>query len=321
VDAEAAAELRAAWPEAGSARRLKLTTSAVRFDDAALADVASFASLGELCLFGTRGLTDAGLAELSHAVRLTDLQLTSGPGITDAGMTAIGALAGLRSLALRDLRGVSDPGLARLAPLASLRSLTLGSVDFDGSGLGWLAGRELDCLALSSCPGLTDLDGIARLRRLERVELVVWDLSDARLAVLSGVPGLSEARLTGCLLAGSAESLLPAGGLERLYLSAAQRTDAGLRPLVALRRLRELRLSRCPTLRDDHLAPLPAFPALEILRLHACRGLSDLGTGYLGRLKRLRTLDLRQDHDTLPLFSLPALAALRSELEGCRLLA
>jgi hypothetical protein len=141
--------------------------------------------------------------------------------VDDVGLSALaaGGLPRLRALSLRRCRWVSDQGCQTLSRVSTLRALDLSHTDVGARGLVWLGALpDLEALAADGC------------RRVD----------DAALA--AGAPALAAARGGGPV----ALSLRNAGGV----------SNAGLRHLCHLRRLRALDLGSGFELDDVGLAAL-----------------------------------------------------------------
>jgi hypothetical protein len=138
---------------------------------------------------------DGDLEGLAHGfTRLRSLELSARANVDQLGPDALAPLAqleGLRELVL------NDGGWEQLEPLADLRALErLDLRSTDVSDLAPLAAlthmRELD---LSGCTHLTNLEPLAQMLRLERIEIGYTRVR--RLDVLAGLPALQVVELAG----------------------------------------------------------------------------------------------------------------------------
>lgn len=138
---------------------------------------------------------DGDLSGLAHGfTSLRNLELSARSNVTQLGPDALAPLAGL--VDLRELV-LSDGGWEQLEPLAGLRTLErLDLRSTDVSDLGPLAAltamRELD---LSGCTHLTNLEPIAAMVKLERIELGYTRVQQLR--ALAGLRALQVVELAG----------------------------------------------------------------------------------------------------------------------------
>jgi len=205
-------------------------------------------------------------AELSH---LRALQIDQKvPGRELSGLAAIKSL---RSLGLGD-GSAGDDSLRPLAALTGLTTLTVQGSDITDEGLKSLAPLK----------GLAQLvlDGRARNLRGTGFEALV------------GNTALRGLDLTGAGIEDDgARQIARLTGLESLNLAETWIGGTGLAELSKLKHLKSLNLRFCRRLRSADLAPLVKLPALEDLRLTACR-INDAAVDTLKKLTNLRTLNV-----------------------------
>lgn len=182
---------------------------------------------------GHSRVTDAGLAHLEGLNRLQLLDLAGTP-ISDRGLVHLGRLTGLEILYL-NFTTVGDTGLAHLKDLGKLQSLDLGTTNVTDGGLAHLKGlSNLRALTLIECPvgdeGLAHLENLTRLEWLGLGRLDVTEFTErSRMRGPNGftrdIP--SDARVTDAGL----RHLKKMSRLRRLYLVGTEVTDAGVREL------------------------------------------------------------------------------------------
>lgn len=207
-------------------------------------------------------VTDAQLVKLADAKGLRRLSL-EGTEVGDAGLAHLAALSDLEELNLSNTT-VSGKGLASLRALSKLRKVTLANTYVEGDGLEHLtAVADLD---LHGSPvGNEAIERLAALPQLQRLSLAATDIAD----------GVELDRLQ---------------SLVSLDLGATDLTDAGLKPLGALKRLQSLVLrdSRFTDAGLAHLLPLEDLRELDLIRTR----ISDQGMALVGKLTRLERLYL-----------------------------
>jgi Leucine-rich repeat (LRR) protein len=175
----------------------------------ALAALGGVRSLESLSLGGPT-LGAQHLRALRSNESLTHLRLHDAPGIDAEALSSLAEL-GLRSLEIKECDALKGAGLA---PLETLRELTLDRSD-DSTGLALAHLVNLEVLRLSGLPQM----GVASLGDLERLRVLEVDfLGDKDLSKLPD--SLEDVHLIRCTI-----------------------TDATLRSLALLPRLRSLKLS------------------------------------------------------------------------------
>ncbi|MCE9565131.1 MAG: protein kinase [Planctomycetes bacterium] len=200
-------------------------------------------------------------------------------------------------------RNATDQQLAGLTPRADLDGLDLGRCETVTSealaAVGRLAGlRELS-LTRAGVGGvsLTDvgLATVAQLKRLEKLEAALTDVSDAGFAAVAGLTALVRAEFYDCSRltdVGIAHlSRLPT--LYRLGLGNCGVTDLGLRRLGSLPNLSELALEDCHRVTGTGLAAFNRLGGLRSLTLAGGRGISDESLVHVASLPSLEQLEIR----------------------------
>jgi len=236
--------------------------------DAAMEVVSSFPKLRRL-LVSTAGVTQAGLARLTRATNLETLGLFSSP-IDDAGLAQIGRLSRLRELHIYMNEGTT----ASLQDLERLPGLQVLSLAARGNHLAYFTG-------LGSLSGLTelnvsniditddDLEAIGKLTKLERLDLNGARISDAGLAKLRFLQGLQYLDLSSgdALISDAAmQYLKPLTTLTDLRLRYNTGiTDAGIRQLVSLTKLKNLDISWTHITASGYRKLKAALPNAEII--------------------------------------------------------
>ena len=203
-------------------------------------------SLGILRLLSDVGASFTRLESVSSCPTLHTLVLHTVESLSAAaGAAALADLAAapcLRTLELRKLRHVSD-----LSPLAS------GTAKWQ---LAWLG--------LQGCRSVRDVSPLAKLRRLEELDLSSCPAIES-VSVLGACKQLRQLRATGCTALVDVAGLAACAALHTLYLTA------------------------CTSL--CHVGELATCRALHTLHLGRCKRVVDVSD--LGRCESLRVLNLR----------------------------
>ncbi len=237
-----------------------------------------------------------------------------------------------------DLRGTTatDATLSRLTGIRRLRSLHLDDLPISDAGVELLAasGCPLAALDLRGCP-VTDaaMDSLARIGTLRAIRMSGENgktaVSDGGLAKLSTLPDLRVIAVDGLWIGTPGlQSLLPAAGIEELYLkstlvddesmavaakfgnlrklriSKTQVSNEGLKLLTACRKLEDLDLSENSLLNNDGMVHVGQMSELKKLNLWRV-AVSDAGIAALAELRRIEWLNL--DNTQLSDAGLPAL--------------
>ena len=236
-----------------------------RASDDDLAHLGKWKNLRTLRLLSA--VTDRGVRHLKALPQLRTLWIRA--RVSNDGMRELGSLSELRELHLRlptptgeaSASPVSDLGLCELGRLSYLRSLHL---TFAGTS--------------SAITGARWIDELARLQSL-------------RVLCLDNAESLAEEYLAELGRLSALEELFIAGDARRNGRGKVEVTDAVLRRLGNLRRMRVLHLSdTCVT--DDAIAYLLPLSCLTTLSLQSSANFTASGVCHLGGLKELRRLDL-----------------------------
>jgi serine/threonine protein kinase/Leucine-rich repeat (LRR) protein len=240
-----------------------------KIPDAELAKLKDLKSLRILNL-PRSGITDTGLAYLTGLVNLRYLDLSAprapGSGISDRGLEQV--VKGMSELTYLALMGtqVSGAGLAHLRRLTNLEVLWLYDMDMEVGDAG-----------------LRHLDG---LRKLKHVEVSRSQVSDHVLAWLQKRGFLHQQEW-----ARGTQRLSRPVEIVNLDLSNSQVTDAGLKEIASLHKLRSLDLSftRVTGTGLVHLKGLANLTQLHLMATHV----TDAGLADLKVVSSLINLDLR----------------------------
>mmetsp|Transcript_13749 Transcript_13749/g.21014 ORF Transcript_13749/g.21014 Transcript_13749/m.21014 type:complete len:879 (-) Transcript_13749:1467-4103(-) len=184
----------------------------------------------------------------------------------------------LTSLDLRGSQRLTDRGLLQLHSLHTLEVARLDHChSIVGKGLiAFASSYRLRTLSLANCRRLSD-EAIINVSHLKSLETLSLDgcrcLTDRSLEAISNLVNMQKLDLSQCDLI----------------------TDEGLENLNALSLIEELSLGWCRSITDDGIETLVSQPMrrelLKVLRLARCP-ITDVGVGYVGRLKALQELDL-----------------------------
>ena len=213
----------------------------------------------------TRPATQPGGIKGSPRVRRIANIITLRQNATDADLAALKDARGIVELRMGGLDSggagpfITDAGLANIRGWRDLRIIQLPGLSIHKDGLQRTPQHITD-------EGLKHLAG---LKKLEKLVLYEQEITDAGLAHLSGLLGLRE-----------------------LWLDFIPLSDAGLKHLRGLRKLRVLRFYNA-RITDAGLVHLKGMADMEDLQLGRAR-VTDKGlTTIIGRMHKLRTLDLQ----------------------------
>ncbi len=242
--------------------------------DGELKVIGEIKGLKNLDLRGCK-VSNKGLAHLVNLSELKALRLSGSSGVTtvdDDGMQYIGKLTNLKALLL-DFLWISGEGLAQLKELSTLEELYLASTlvgdedlqqlalfpnlkklrisklaNVTGAGLAHVKQLEhLIDLDLSENSSLfdTDLEQIAGMTSLQRLNLWRVGLTDAGVAHLAGMVEMDWLNLDNTQLSDAGlASLKEMQKLTFLHLGSTLITDAGIPALTGLKSLKELKMTR-----------------------------------------------------------------------------
>lgn len=243
-------------------------------------------------------ITDAGIAHLRHWTGLEHLDVR-GTKVTSSLFEHLSKMRKLRFLDVAHTR-VSDERFEELIHLERLERFAFGGNKMSGVALPLLESlpslRELDVSGEQRTDSglwsvsVTDfnIEAIARLRRLEALDLGETDISDRGVARLAELKDLRE-----------------------LDLSGTRVTGKGIAALAKLPELRHLKLWRAEGIDDAAVESLLELENLEVLELPETRVTAE-GLSRLSGLKDLEKLfigglDVTRDE----------VEALRAALPGC----
>lgn len=311
-----------------SLKKLDITHSQVT--DAGLAYLKEIESLESLEL-PHHGITDKGLGCLSGLTKLKHLSvgLSSASPITDAGL---GHLVKLRLLEKLDIigTGITDMGMSHIATMPNLKSLAIGleAGQVTNDGLAKLATlKSLEGLTVFIHPplsgkktgrsnitvsGLSHLNGLPGLKRL-RVTSLRQDNTGLDLSKLSQLESLMLDTEKGSAI--HDEDLACLSNMKRLrnlQIPDGAVTDAGMAHLAGLTSMERLVIG-CPDLTDKGVEQLANMRRLYCLVIEG--NITDKGLQHLEKLKGMRILEIRPQHD----FSRAALNRLRTKLPNLQI--
>jgi hypothetical protein len=223
------------------------------------------------------GITDADLAAITNPEELEEISLRGSRGygndeVTDAGIAHLAHCENLRVLKAGAL-GLTDASLAVIGGLTKLEVLELDSNEITGPGLHHLAGlKSLRRLSLHFNPLTADAyQHLLPLDQLTHFSASEPPVTDELLVIVARLPPLEELSLS-----------------EQTQAV----TDAGLRELAKLTRLRRIRLKEAPEVTDAGLHALGSLTSLESLTLGDLRSTTPRGLDVLRRFPDLRELHL-----------------------------
>jgi Leucine-rich repeat (LRR) protein len=282
-------------------KRLDLSFTYV--SDAGIERLQQLQQLEDLTLDATEAITDAAASYLRANKHLRKLVLR-GTDITDVGMPYLAALTSLKSLDLSHTM-VGDVGLESLPALSELEELNLGGTRITGINLNFL--KLLPKLKKLSFSGIQrrnagacwtplvtdlDLDTISLLSSLEDLNLGVG-VSLGKTGVAAGA---GNCHVTGGIQLTDlgVAKLAKLTKLQRLDVSGARITPAGLNVLKSLPQLERLSLWNCTALDDSAASKFAAAPKLTMLDL----SYTSAGDGTLKSLAALPNLKLLYLTDT-----------------------
>ena len=199
-------------------------------------------------------------------------------------------------------RNATDQQLAGLTPRADMDSLDLGRCELVTPEAISAVGKLTDLRELSLTRGVggiplndAGLAVIAQLKRLEKLEASLTDVSDAGFAAIVGLTALVRAEFHDCgrLTDVGITHLSRLTALHRLGLGGSCVTDIGLRRLASLPNLSELTLEDCHRITGTGLAAFNPPGGLRTLTLAGGRGIGDEALVHVASLPALEQLELR----------------------------
>lgn len=304
-----------------------------------LAPLVAFSELETLDLSSTFGAADLDCTPIASLKKLRELDLTEFSPTTPHVFQQVGKLTELRRLKLAIDRGVSDENLAALKGLVNLESLVVGGYLIHDRGMEHLTALpKLESVLLENT-NLTD-DGakaLAKVPQLKHLTIRGSVMTDAGLATLATIAQLEsieilnptvpkpewEPRITAAGLREFAKLpelkklsvsgheiklddaaigfLVQMKNLEHLVLWSTPITDAGVRVIGTLRKLKTLSLEHCTQISDAGMAHLVRCTTLKELWL-SFAPIGGEGLAHLTRLEGLERLHLngtKTDDDAL----------------------
>lgn len=222
-------------------------------DAAVVKLVAGLKQLSSLSLERQWNVGDAAAAAIARSCpAMVSLDLATCHALTDKGVADLAAgLSALTELDLTSCEQLTDKSCAALAGVATLKTLSLGWSGVGDAGCEKLAAMsQLESLDLGGCEGVSD-KGLEQLARLGDLKTLVLDDSNS-----------------------------PRGKV----------TDAGLKHVAKLKKLRSLSLNRREALTDAGLAEIAGM-SLSTLKVQHCAALTD---ATLRSLAGCASLDMLQ---------------------------
>ena len=260
-------------------------------------------------------------SETAHLLResITGIHLSQCP---DGALPRLSSFSQLRTLSVgpvprEDIPPVQIEDLEPLGSLSGLRELRIQR-EAALRTLQGIESLELEAVAISDCPSLEDLRGLAWQTSLTSLSLET-SADEGRfyehlvdLSPLRGLKALQRLCLHGLVQLTEIKALAELSTLRELQLHGAVQLQS-LSPLSGLESL--VQASLCGLHRLRELDGIQDLPQLRELRLSHCQGLESLSG--MGELPVLELLDLRgcASLSSLQLPSLPALKEL--DLSGC----
>ena len=245
--------------------------------DEGLKALAENTAITRLNLRRTENITGDGLAALTDYPNLEILELLYNSQSVDD--DALGHVAKLTKLRLLDLRGcfqVSDEGLLKLETLTNMQDLKLRCTEITDEGIAVIGNMpKLRYLTIEDAnyADCESLDVVADNDSFRSLTLFRLDLDDIELKPFEGCAGIVQANFRDTVVEGS--------GLDYLSDSATA--------------LKSLNLAES-LFSDEYAANVAQFENLETLDLWYT-DISDEGLSEIAKLKKLKTLILKQDRD------------------------
>jgi hypothetical protein len=163
-----------------------LQISQAKVTDAGLGYLEGMTELGQLTLYGCRGITDEGLTHLHLMKQLRSLNL-DGTAVTDRGLEHLEDMTSLWQLSLFGIK-VTDAGLQHLQNMKELQYLSLEDSAITDAGLPALTNFPKLKMLLVSSDGITDA-GLPALKGLQK-QLTMLSVSGPKITA----EGIAELR-------------------------------------------------------------------------------------------------------------------------------
>lgn len=307
-------------------------------------------NLKHLALSSKRPITDSGLKSLAGLKQLESLTLSLPMKLAGPGLRSLARLRSLKDLSISYVADETNDGLASIADLTQLERLVVISVPNVAVLMSHLDGHpNLVELVLSGeldpeaeTPKLTR--GLPRLRRLnvpnvinveqyahawlelvtqltslEELDLIGIDLATRQLQLLENLVHLRRLRIKPNAPDAGMQSLSRLASLQHLVLhNGGDYSDAGLKQLSRLKELKSLSMTwggGGTVITDAGLQHLQAFKSLEAIDLWGAHYVSDSAVESLGRLTKLKRLNVRKTKLTAD-----GAQRLRQALPDCQIL-
>jgi Leucine-rich repeat (LRR) protein len=213
--------------------------------DAAIEPLLELSSIVRLRLPQTR-ITDSTLAKLADKGSLRLLDLTDVTTIGQEGVVSIGKMSKLVELNLMNTP-VNDESIASLSGLTALKKLRLRGTKITGDNILALADMPIVDLELSESNfGNAGMEAIAKMPKLEKLNLWLTKVDDQGLAKLKGKTSLKQLNLDN--VAGITDESIPLitelGNLDLLHLGGTGVTESAIPQLKKLSKLKTLFITR-----------------------------------------------------------------------------
>lgn len=271
----------------------------------------------------SEAITDRGLEHLSQFPTLQVLWLPCCPNITDEGFRHLIALQELEDLYLFGCHQLTNNALLHIGKIRTLKKLSVGNCEqITERGLQYLREcKQLERLDVRHCNDI--LDTVAGFKSLREIDLDgCFGMSEVALCNLAEeMQGLQELHLPSRTNTTDAvlEEIAKKGTIERLYLggddphpdSQTTISDAGLKSLLQLPRLKVLDIQRCRGLTEAGLCHfLENAKELQKLSLPVGPQLTDAVLEKVAKLASIEELELGDNHHQASPYSDAGLKAL-----------
>jgi beta-lactamase regulating signal transducer with metallopeptidase domain/Leucine-rich repeat (LRR) protein len=273
-----------------------------QISDQGMAYLAKSKSLKKLSIGATQ-VTAHGVEYLSEIKTLESLDLPDAR-VTDAALESISRLNKLKALhmSLNPKRSDdfhAEKGLAALDKLEELEDLDVSGPVIDDETVKHIAiHRRLKKLVIvSSGLGDSGLKELAKLRSLERLNLVFNHVSLGGLSALNDLSKLKSLEVLGLIDDGRTLDIGGCKELERLYFHMATGNsliNEDLRCLKNLKKLKELQIGHMSTISDAGLACLSGLTEMEILTIGG-PNVTDAGLAHFSNMNKLWMLNICGD--------------------------